>query len=375
MRANAQKGIGRPALIAIVVVLVAVAGAGTYWFYGTQGVTPTSSTTSSTSSTSVTERFAGESALYAAAKTEGSLVIYTAQSSEQFQPQVAAFEAAYPGINVEYISMTDGDQLARVQVEYAAHKQSVDIIHGTSPVNLQALGMTLNYTSVQNEQLFSKGDGLVPVDIFPTAVIYNTDKINASDIPKTWMDLASPKYKNMFALQDPITLHSSTDVLNAIYNTWNNNTKFTEFITGLKNNAVGVYQSGSQMGEMLVAGEFPMCVPCGIADYLTDKAAGAHIALDTYLAPEAAPDFMGMYIYSAHVNAAKLFMEWELTPTAQLIISSAGYTPNKIGVETSSSISSVFGAGTVVMTPDPVYLRDPVPWVDSVLVPVFGSSY
>jgi ABC-type Fe3+ transport system substrate-binding protein len=322
-----------------------------------------------------TQLFSGQNNLYNLAKKEGNLIVYSTFPTESFAILAQDFSNTFPGITVQPVALTDGDVLTRVPVEFAAQKHSVDLIIGGSPISLDAQGMIMKYVSVQNSDLIQTNPDMVAGDLYVSVVAYNTNLMNTSTMPQSWDDLATAKYKGTFALQDPVTIHSSTDALNGLFDYWHNSTRFNNLILGLKNNAAGVYQDGGEMMTLLASGEYAMCVPCGLSDYYTELNAGANVSVDPNIIPVVTPDYYGIYKYAPDPYAAELFSEWIVSVPGQIAMDSIGHTSNRIGLLGKSSMVGPFPANVTTIQPDAAYQINPVPWVNTNIVPIFGSSY
>ena len=134
---------------------------------------------------------AAESPLVAAAKREGRVVVYSVLSAAAAQPLIADFEAAYPGIKVDY----DGDKGsndmdARFRRESAAGEPTADVVWSSAmdmQMQLVAQGYAETYRSPEarglprwaNYRAKAYGTTLEPV-----VIVYNRNTLPASDVPR-----------------------------------------------------------------------------------------------------------------------------------------------------------------------------------------------
>src|SRR5262245_15026230 len=75
-----------------------------------------------------------EKVLYAGAKTEGKITWYTSLAGESYKQLYAAFEAKYPGVQVESYRATRQEMSARIMAEAQAKRYIVDTIETTIPL-------------------------------------------------------------------------------------------------------------------------------------------------------------------------------------------------------------------------------------------------
>ncbi len=124
----------------------------------------------------------------------------------------ARFEEANPGVKVELITGGTGELLGRVKAE-AASPQG-DILWGGGA-----------YTGSSSPDLFTKFDDPVldqvspelrdpagynaPAGAFTMLICYNKDLVSDADAPKTWQDLADPKWKGKIHYANPASSSSA----------------------------------------------------------------------------------------------------------------------------------------------------------------------
>ncbi|UDY23925.1 ABC transporter substrate-binding protein [Nocardioides sp. Kera G14] len=115
---------------------------------------------------------------------------------EQMQPAIDLFEKKYPGIKVKYTNTKAPDQVSQIKVEQAAHKVSVDVANagGLTVVPSAPLADDVDWTKygIGSDDIFEKK--FVYIWAVPKVWAYNTDKVSAADVPKSWDDLLDPKW-------------------------------------------------------------------------------------------------------------------------------------------------------------------------------------
>jgi iron(III) transport system substrate-binding protein len=248
-----------------------------------------------------------ETYLYNCAKTEGSVVLYTSSSAitTYIKP---AFEKSYPGVTLTpYVGTTDLVQ--HLTEEEDAGKHSFDV-YGDIYGNLER-------TSKYFARVISPNStGLYPaqnnpyyfgVNGFVMGAAYNTKLLSAADAPKSYQDLADPKWKGKIAGGFDTSTPISYSVAKAaigddLMNKFAANVKVTE----------GVSARG--VGDLMEAGTFPIAwsVPDSYqkADAIAKGAAFQFIPLSPMVS------FYSTYSVSAHAPhpcAATLLLDWSLS--------------------------------------------------------------
>ena len=147
------------------------------------------------------------------ASTEGKVVWYNGNLTGS-DAVITAFEKKYPSIKVTLLQLPGNSLQARFNSEAASGKVAADVITvGYSPSFFDAdiekgylapLSSTLpDFTKVypKSWQLADGGTGVTVV--VPFAIAINTDLVSDADAPKTWADLADPKWKGKLVAVDP----------------------------------------------------------------------------------------------------------------------------------------------------------------------------
>lgn len=153
-----------------------------------------------------------------AAKKEGEVFWSGTSGAEWIDPIVAGFTAKY-GIKVNTQIVGPPEFIARFQAELAAGKQSVDIRSGGSPLmrDMSVQGLTDSFgtlpamsepKSVWTENPFQDVEaGLAPGIFYAVSGYYlmaHNDTCPPDNCPKSYKDLADPKFRGKLYMNDPI---------------------------------------------------------------------------------------------------------------------------------------------------------------------------
>lgn len=267
---------------------------------------------------------AHEHALYQAAKKEGHLTWYVSQQTVQVADQLAhEFGKLYPGVTANVDRMTDQVAFERLSEDIRAGAAECDVLSVTDIghyIFLANKRLLLKYVPENETKVFDAYKGLDPNGYyFVTSaglitISYDTRKLKKDQVPQTWTDLLKPEWKNQIALGSPeFSGYVGTWVveMRKLYG-W-------KFFTQLAKNNPQIGRSINDTVTMLNAGEREVGVSAE-APLLTSAARGNPVA-EVYpkdgallmLAPSA------IIRSTKRPNAAKLFMEFLLSPEASKI--------------------------------------------------------
>jgi iron(III) transport system substrate-binding protein len=150
----------------------------------------------------------------AAAKKEGKVVIYSALDTKAAQPLIKDFEAAYPGIKVEYNDMNSTEMYNRFIAEAASGQGSADVMWSSAmdlQVKLVDEGHALAYASPEASKLpkwaVYKGEAW-GTTYEPAVFIYNKRLVTGDEIPQDHaafvklLDTKTDKYKGKVTTYD-----------------------------------------------------------------------------------------------------------------------------------------------------------------------------
>src|SRR3954454_3165040 len=133
--------------------------------------------------------------LYPKAKQEAALVVYTIWDVEHIRSILAAYNKRFPGINTTYWQGTRSEIISRTLAEFQGDQKTADVILSEgAPVVLRAAGAIEPYNTVQASSLILHDPTLPTVSLQIMALSYNTKKLKTDELPRSWEDVANPKY-------------------------------------------------------------------------------------------------------------------------------------------------------------------------------------
>jgi iron(III) transport system substrate-binding protein len=134
-------------------------------------------------------------ALLKAAKAEGTLTVYSSTNEREGLPLFKIFEEA-TGIKVQYVRAADSVLTSRMTMEFRAGQKSYDIVHMTT-INKIPPQMLTAYEPPEAKNILPEARDpnkrWYGVYANYNSPAYNTQKVKASDLPKTYEDFAKHK--------------------------------------------------------------------------------------------------------------------------------------------------------------------------------------
>ncbi len=257
----------------------------------------------------------GPPGLIEAARKEGSLVYYTANFAEVEREVISAFNKRFPFIRVEMVRAPGGQLITRVKTEAAAGKLTADIVdHSDRGLMLELVDLFQDYAPPNAADYIP--DVLVSPKLWPRATLawsiaYNTELVK--NPPKSWMDLTNPEYGDG-VIGEVIGPSGGTTWTRIMFERQVLGEDYWERQAATK---PVLYPSGAPLSDALVRGE----VQIGPVLYnivWTKKRDGA--PLEIFFPPEGVPInpyASGIPKTAAHANAARLFLNWNLSEEGQ----------------------------------------------------------
>ncbi|MBX9828440.1 MAG: extracellular solute-binding protein [Xanthobacteraceae bacterium] len=262
----------------------------------------------------------------AKAKAEGKVVWYTSTPLPQAQKIANAFEKEY-GIKVELFRSGGSAVLRRFQQEIDAGRIAADVLTTSDPAAAAMLGRKGVFVAFKPKNFDKVPDAAKDKDGFFVAQRLNlmtnylrSDKVPEADEPKTWNDLANPKYKGKMVIGDP----SFTSLLVSVVGMMSKERGWG-FYEKLRANDTMVVQGNQQAADMLKRGERLIAVGA-LDSYAAEDRAAGHPMKTLYPSDGVfvIPSPTSVVKGSPNPNAAKLFAEYNISDEVQKIFPADG---------------------------------------------------
>jgi iron(III) transport system substrate-binding protein len=311
--------------------------------------------------------------LHPKAQKEGNLVIYSVWDVEHLRVITDAFMKRYPGIKATYWQARNPEIITRVLTELQGGQSSFDVVlSDNAPPVIRAAGGIMSYETVQKDVLLLHDPTLPTVSLQIQALAFNSRKMKPAEAPKSWEEVANPKYKGMIALDDPMRAGPLSSMLAALKTQWNDDARFNKFLKDLKALNVPVHKSTSAMFRLMISGEYNIAMPALLHDVMEEMHKGTPVSYVKTNPPVLFPRQAGIYAKAPHPNAAKLFAEWLISEEGQKTIDSVGRESSRNDFKSKTSIESAFGKGAKTLpVTDKLFLEDPKKWLDTFVKPIW----
>jgi iron(III) transport system substrate-binding protein len=262
----------------------------------------------------------------AKAKAEGKVSWYTSTPIGDAQKLVSLFQQQ-TGIQVELFRSGGSAILSRFQQEANAGRLAVDVLTHSEPAAANALAKKGYFVPFKPKNFDKIADAAKAPDGSFVAQRLNmithylrSDRIAAADEPRTWSDLANPKYKGKLVMTDPSFTSLQVSVVGMI-----SKERGWDYYEKLRANDILVVPGNQQVSDMLKRGERLIAVGA-LDSYAADLRREGHPIKTLYPTD-------GVFLIAAptsvvkgapHPNAAKLFVEFLIGDAAQKMLPADG---------------------------------------------------
>ena len=237
----------------------------------------------------------------------------------------AAFDAftEKTGIKVEYVEISTGKALAQLQAENG--NTTADIWFGggvDSYISATDLGYLEQYVSPEAEAInpaYSDADGYwTGLALVPAGFLVNNDALAEKNLeaPKTWEDLADPKYKGEIIMASPAISGTQYAILNGTIQAYGEE-KGWEVWKGINENVDFYAQGGGEPGPKCAAGEFGIAVLAMTGGTFAMEAEYPVTAVYPEDMIPWTPAPIAIFKNSQNKDAAKVFVDYFLSKEGQ----------------------------------------------------------
>ena len=254
--------------------------------------------------------------LIAAAKKEGKLTVYTVQDPEGELKMVKAFNKRFPEIKVSMLRLPGGQLVTRVKAESSSNRLSADLISFSDTQESNQVAHVFAKYAPPNaaDYQYLEADK----DVWPRAIgtwVICSNTMTEKNPPKTWKDLLKPEYKGRMG---EVTILTGGSGWTRSF--FQREVMGIEYWQGLAANTPRLYPIGVPMTDALIRGE--ISVGALVSNQSLPKVAqGA--PMQCFFPPEgvpAKPQVMGLTKTAGSPNAAKLYLDWMLSPEGQVFV-------------------------------------------------------
>ncbi|HXJ02263.1 MAG TPA: extracellular solute-binding protein [Micropepsaceae bacterium] len=271
--------------------------------------------------------------LVAGAKREGELTLYSSAPIAVMTDVTNAFTKKYD-VKVSLWRGGSEEVMQRAITESRGGRVAADVMETAGP----------NIEAVAREKLLQPVETPATTNLMPEAVAknrpwivsrlsvftiaYNSNAVRKADAPKSYSDLADPKWKGKLGIEadDDNWLMAMSDALGG-------ETGLKLFRDIVEKNGISVRKGHSLLANLVSSGEVPMALDSYLDEVAALKKSGAPIET-VFAAPVIAmPTAVGIFKRAAHPYAATLFVDFLLSEEGQSILAAHNVVPTNTKVQ------------------------------------------
>jgi len=259
------------------------------------------------------------------AKREGKVVVYATDTPEQASQIHRVFNQRYPFIALDYTKAATAVRYEKVLFAAKQGKAITDLVTAISGVTAGYVdsGVLMDLSNLPVWSSYPKEDKLQGKYLSGPftrywGVAYNTNLVSKNDVPATWDELLTPKWKGKVAANS-IT---KTVSFFPLWYAWGPE-RATTFLERLVANGLQNRKEGHDASlKLLYAGEYSLLITAGDYQVYEDQQKGAPaewVALDPV--PAVSAGLVGALKDAAHPNALRIYVNWLMSEEGQRIYS------------------------------------------------------
>lgn len=262
-----------------------------------------------------------------AAKKEGTFNFYTSLAESDTSKFIGDFEKKYPGIKVNLWRAGTDQVLQRVITEAKGGKHTFDLVCISGP-EMEALHREKLLQEVKSPHFKDLLPGMLPshkewVSVWLSVFVqaYNTNKVKKEELPKTYQDLLSPKWKDRLGIEA-----KDAEWLMMVVKGMGEE-KGIQFFKDLVNtNGISVRKGHSLLNNLVISGEVPLALT--VYSYMTEQSKRQGAPMDWFVIEPgiSRPNGIAISKKASHPNAAMLFYDYMISD-AQKLMAELSYVP------------------------------------------------
>jgi iron(III) transport system substrate-binding protein len=270
--------------------------------------------------------------LAAGARQEGTLSLYTSRVAEDTTPVTDAFTRKY-GVAVQVWRASNQDVIQRVVAESRAGRCPADVISSGTPAleplyREQLLQPVKSPTTAElMPQALRPHGAWVGVSVNIISAAYNTDLVKPQDVPQSYEDLKSPKWKGRLAIEA-----EDADWFAALAGKLGEEKAVALFTDIVRRNGVSTRTGHTLLANMVAAGEVPLAMT--VYSYKPEQLARAGAPMRPLYLPPLIALATGVSVTrcAPHPNAAVLYYEFMLRE-GQEVLAKRDIVPTNLTVK------------------------------------------
>lgn len=265
-------------------------------------------------------------AVVAAANEEGEVLLYSSQNPTRLEALEAAFEDAYPEIDMKFVRGTDAEMNPKVEVENQTGRGSADVHMVTDAAWITTVSESGQYSvddlrgpSFDNPD-FDRDENVIADSFFLTSAAVFAMGWNTDEVPDGFeepQDMLDEQYAGKIGIVNPQGIAAYVD----FYSFYEDNFG-PDFVEQLAELEPRIYPSALGIAQALTSGEI-VAAP-GVQPLVAEVEAGAPV---DWKLPDPAwgtPWYSHVLEVAPHPNAAQVLADFMVSPDGQAALNT-GY--------------------------------------------------
>lgn len=270
----------------------------------------------------------------AGAQEARTITVYTSQPQDQMAAVVEAFNRDHPDITVEIFRSGTTELMAKLSAEFAAGATPADVMLIADAVAMTQLKDDGRLLAYQDAPVEGIPEALIDPDmtffgtkLITTGIVYNTGLVETA--PRSWAELTAPELASSLIMPSPLysgaaVIHVGTMVQQPEFG-W-------DWYEALAENGAVAGQGNGTVIEAVARGEKAYGI---IIEYMALNAKAKGSPVD-FVFPDEGVSVITQPVAilkdSDAIEAAKVFVDWQLSRAAQDQSVEQGYFPVLEGV-------------------------------------------
>lgn len=284
------------------------------------------------------------------AKKEGEVVLYSTMPVSAFRVFEKAAKLKYPFLDIHHIQLSSSRQVSKVMFEHGAGKVQADIVGNSQTAMLyyKQKGVVGRYDSPETKYLIKGSadpDGYwvgITTDLLITA--FNTKFFSRKDAPKGFEDFLNPKFKGQMG----INRSAAYGLIGMM--ALRGDKQGIGYLKELSRQDLRPAEGFTHMTNLLAAGEYPIAIFAQVSKVEALQKKGAPVDWLPTSPTFATLSAVGVTRDAAHPAAARLLLDFYISPEGQQALSGAGKIPLRKGIKSpSKDIDELLGSENLLV--------------------------
>ncbi len=273
----------------------------------------------------VTSANAAEPGVIDKARAEGKLVFYSGVERQAAEAITTAFHKKYPFIATEVLRASSSKLATRLDAEIQANRVGGDVfefslLYLTTALEKRNEILKYDSSTYQNYSKQYVAPGYwAATGLSNVIIIYNTNVVDAANVPHSWWDLSKPYWNGKLAIDN---LEVSGTGYNWLVAVVNDQSLGWKYIEALGKNHPTLERGHAGIAQKVAAGEYGAAIEMSDFHLHNLRLASASIPVKGVWPKEGVPQepwTAGILKRAPHPNAARLFLDFLLSKEGQTI--------------------------------------------------------